>query len=128
MCCAACRLAGNGQIEPTGTGKFHPILPPCLRGGRRQITLNAESRERTSENIPARGLPPEWLARQPRDRASGHRWLLLSGIACTVAWPQDRVHRVQESRLSAYFPDDILSSIISFRSTDVPDFITKRAR
>jgi alpha-amylase/alpha-mannosidase (GH57 family) len=58
--------------------------------------------------------------------ASGHGWVLLSGIACPVAWPLERVHRVQNAEpLAVLFRDDILSNIISFRNTDVPDFIGK---
>lgn len=125
-------LATTGQIELTGTGKFHPILPLLpIEEVARQITLNAESQRSHFGDTyqPGGFFPPEMAFAPPtatQIAAAGHRWLLLSGIACTVAWPQDRVHRVQgEPSLAVLFRDDILSNIISFRSTDVPDFITK---
>jgi alpha-amylase/alpha-mannosidase (GH57 family) len=125
-------LAANGQIELTGSGKYHPILPliPAEESSR-QIALNAESHLRLfGDAYQPRGFFPPEMAFAPsialQIAAAGHRWMLLSGVACTTAWPLERVHRVEGVRsLSVLFRDDILSNIISFRNTDVPDFIGK---
>lgn len=125
-------LSESGQIELTGSGKYHPILPLIPPDeASRQIALNAESHSRHfGESYEPRGFfPPEMAYAPPtalQVAASGHRWLLLSGIACPSGWPVDRVHRVQNAPdLAVLFRDDILSNIISFRGTDVPGFIAK---
>jgi len=125
-------LAEGGQIELTGSGKYHPILPLIPpEEASRQIALNSESHARSfGEAYQPRGFfPPEMAYAPPtalQVAASGHHWLLLSGIACPAAWPLERVHRVEQApALAVLFRDDILSNIISFRNTDVPDFIGK---
>jgi alpha-amylase/alpha-mannosidase (GH57 family) len=125
-------LAESGQVELTGTAKFHPILPLLPPGeAARQIALNAESQHSHFGDAyrPGGFFPPEMAFAPPvatQIAAAGHRWLLLSGIACPVTWPLERVHRVKQApALAVVFRDDILSNIISFRSTDVPDFIIK---
>jgi alpha-amylase/alpha-mannosidase (GH57 family) len=123
-------LAADGQIELTGSGKYHPILPliPSDEAAR-QIRLNAESHTRLFEGAyrPHGFFPPEMAyapAITPAIVSAGHLWILLSGIACTTAWPVERVHQVEEApSLSVLFRDDVLSNIISFRNTDAPDFI-----
>lgn len=125
-------LAASGQIELTGSGKYHPILPliPPAEAAR-QIALNAESHARTFGGAyqPQGFFPPELAYAPPtalQVAAAGHRWLLLSGIACPAHWPLERVHRVEQApALAVLFRDDILSNSISFRTTDVPDFISK---
>ena len=133
-------LAEAEQIELAGSGKYHPILPLIPpEEAARQIELNAESHSRHfGDAYQPRGFfPPEMAYAPPtalQIAGSGHRWLLLSGIACPAAWPLDRVHRVRSARdtsgadaerLAVLFRDDILSNIISFRNTNVPDFIGK---
>jgi alpha-amylase/alpha-mannosidase (GH57 family) len=125
-------LAESGQIELTGSGKYHPILPLIPPDeASRQIALNAESHARSFGALykPRGFFPPEMAYAPPtalQVAAAGHHWLLLSGIACPAAWPLERVHRVKQApALAVLFRDDILSNIISFRNTDVPDFIHK---
>jgi alpha-amylase/alpha-mannosidase (GH57 family) len=125
-------LAATGQIELTGSGKYHPLLP-LIPGeeAARQILLNNESHaHHFGATYRPRGFFPPEMAYGPTTgaqiAAAGHSWVLLSGIACPVSWPLDRVHRVEQAHsLAVLFRDDILSNIISFRSTDVPGFITK---
>jgi alpha-amylase/alpha-mannosidase (GH57 family) len=126
-------LAETGQIELTGSGKYHPILPLIPpEEASRQIALNAESHARLFGDAyrPRGFFPPEMAFAPPVASpiaAAGHDWMLLGGIASTAStWPLERVHRVEsEQSFSVLFRDDILSNIISFRSTDVPDFIGK---
>lgn len=123
-------LAAEGRIELTGSGKFHPILPliPSDEAAR-QIGLNAESHARLFEGAyrPRGFFPPEMAYAPsiiPAILSAGHHWMLLSGIACTTSWPMEQVHNVDDApSLSVLFRDDILSNIISFRNTDVPDFV-----
>jgi alpha-amylase/alpha-mannosidase (GH57 family) len=125
-------LAASGQIELTGSGKFHPILPLIPPDEAvRQIVLNGESHARSfGEAYRPRGFFPPEMACGPTTAvqvaSTGHGWMLLSGIACPAPWPLERVHRVEQAPgLAVLFRDDILSNIISFRSTDVPGFIEK---
>jgi alpha-amylase/alpha-mannosidase (GH57 family) len=56
---------------------------------------------------------------------SRHEWVVLSGIACPVAWPMSLIHEIVngEDKLAVFFRDDILSNKISFRDIDGPGFI-----
>jgi hypothetical protein len=93
------RLAAAGQIEFTGSGKYHPILPLIAPAeAARQIALNDETNARLFGPVyrPRGFFPPEMAwehALTPLVAASGKEWVILSGVACPVAWPLDRVHR-----------------------------------
>jgi len=116
-------LAKNGQIEFTGSGKYHPILPLIPKGEvERQIMENAgTNRQFLGSLIPKGFFPPELCYSydivEPVLQA-GHKWILLSGVACPVDWPVDMVHEIEFEgrRLAVLFRDDILSNKISFRS------------
>ncbi|MBI2940211.1 MAG: hypothetical protein HYY04_07190 [Chloroflexi bacterium] len=58
---------------------------------------------------------------------TGHRWVLLSGIACSGPWPLDVIHtaRTDEDELALVFRDDVLSNGVSFRSLDAPAFLVQ---
>jgi len=123
-------LAKNGQIEFTGSGKYHPILPLIPKGEvERQIVENARTnRQFLGSFIPKGFFPPELCYSydivEPVLRA-GHRWILLSGVACPVDWPVDMVHEIEFEgrRLAVLFRDDILSNKISFRSITSNEFL-----
>ncbi len=124
-------LAEKGQLEFTGTGKYHPILP-LLPGKevRRQIDLNAQTNRRLlgKSYSPQGFFPPEMCYSsdilQPI-MDSGYRWIILSGIACPAEWPMDVVHRVERNgrTLTLLFRDDVLSNRISFQSLSAREFI-----
>jgi len=124
-------LAEKGQLEFTGTGKYHPILP-LLPGEevRRQIDLNAQTNRRLlgKSYSPQGFFPPEMCYSsdilQPI-MDSGYRWIILSGIACPAEWPMDVVHRVERNgrSLTLLFRDDVLSNRISFQSLSAREFI-----
>lgn len=125
------RLAANGRVEITGSGKYHPILPLIApEEAARQIRLNDEANARLFGDgyRPHGFFPPEmsW------DRsiaslvaASGKDWVIMSGIACPAAWPVDTVYREQaeDKQLALLFRDDILSNQISFKNTDPRHFL-----
>lgn len=124
-------LAEKGQVELTGTGKYHPILPLIpVAEARRQLDLNRQTNRRAfGEAYAPRGFfPPEMcysdgILEPIMD--SGYRWIVLSGIACPVEWPMDVIHRVERGgqSLRLFFRDDVLSNRISFRSLTASDFI-----
>jgi alpha-amylase/alpha-mannosidase (GH57 family) len=124
-------LAERGQIEFTGSGKYHPILPLIpLDEARRQIELNQKTNAFFfGGDYKLMGFfPPEMAYSRdilPAVLATGHRWIILSGVACPVGWPVDRVLQVeyQGKRLAVFFRDDILSNKISFQNLDPKDFL-----
>ena len=125
------KLAEAGQVEFTGSGKYHPILPLIpAEEAERQILLNQDThREYLGEAYRPRGFfPPEMC--YSRDivkpvAASRHEWIITSGIACPVAWPMDVIHTIDypDKEIAVFFRDDILSNKISFKDVDGPGFI-----
>lgn len=125
------KLAEDGQIEFTGSGKFHPILPLIPREEmERQIRLNYQTnRNLLGDVYVPRGIfPPEMCYSKDIVESvieSRHEWIILSGIACPVAWPMNVIHQIGNGHdgLAVFFRDDILSNKISFRNIDGPGFI-----
>ena len=124
-------LAERGQVEFVGSGKFHPILPlipedVCERSIRENNDTNAAA---FNESWKPRGFfPPELCFNSKIVKpivASGHEWLLLSGIACPAEWPIDQVYRTTANgqTIATLFRDDARSNRISFRETDPAAFI-----
>jgi alpha-amylase/alpha-mannosidase (GH57 family) len=125
------KLAEAGRIEFTGSGKYHPVLPLIPTDEmERQIRLNYQTnRNLLGDTYAPRGIfPPEMCySRDIVDPIieSRHEWIILSGIACPVAWPMNVVHEITSGhdKLAVFFRDDILSNKISFRGIDGPGFI-----
>ncbi|MBI4286490.1 MAG: hypothetical protein HY670_11440 [Chloroflexi bacterium] len=124
-------LGERAQIEFTGSGKYHPILPLLPSNEvRRQIELNiVASRRALGKGYMPRGFfPPEMCYGPdivPEIIATGHRWLILGGVACPCQWPMDRICQVEYGgkKLAVFFRDDVLSNKISFRKIGPRDFI-----
>lgn len=123
-------LASKGQIEFTGSAKYHAILPliPAVER-KRQIELNlAVLRESFgNDHAPIGFFPPEMAYSAeivPELISTGHRWTIVSGIACPVGWPTDRICRVERdgTSLAVLFRDDVLSNKISFKQISPADF------
>ena len=125
------KLAKEGRIEFTGSGKYHPVLPLIPTDEmERQIRINYQTNRSLLGDVYApRGVfPPEMCySRDIVDSIieSRHEWIILSGIACPVAWPMDVIHEISSGhdKLAVFFRDDILSNKISFRNIDGPGFI-----
>jgi len=125
------KLAENGQIEFTGSGKYHPVLPLIpLEEVERQIRLNHNTNKQYLGDVyqPRGFFPPEMCySREIVDPViqSRHEWIIVSGVACPVAWPMDIVHRIDnvEGEIAVFFRDDILSNKISFKDVDGKGFI-----
>jgi len=124
-------LAENGQLEFTGTGKYHPILPLIPKEEvKRQIDLNAQTNRHFfgRSYTPQGFFPPEMCYSpdilQPIIK-SGYRWIILSGIACPAEWPLDIIYRAKYDgqEIAVFFRDDVLSNRISFRNVEAKEFI-----
>ncbi|MGQ9545676.1 MAG: hypothetical protein ACUVTR_00700 [Dehalococcoidia bacterium] len=128
-------LAERGQIEFTGTGKYHPILPLIPKGEvKRQIDLNTQSNRRFfgKAYAPHGFFPPEMCYNQDILEPiikSGYRWIILSGIACPAPWPLDIIYRAQcdGQDIAVFFRDDVLSNRISFQNLGAKEFIAHLA-
>ena len=111
------KLAERGQIELTGSGKYHPILPLIPREeALRQILQNDKTNSRFFGGAYThRGFfPPEMCYSRDIVKPileTGHEWIILSGVACPVEWPMDVIHEIdyQGERLAVFFRDDVLS-------------------
>lgn len=125
------KLAERGQFEFVGTSKYHAILPLIPEKEMvRQIELNSNtSKYFFKKAFSPRGFfPPEMC--YSKDilgpiHKTGHRWILISGVACSDEWPMDKIYqaRVNSSTVSVLFRDDILSNKISFQTIDGKGFL-----
>jgi alpha-amylase/alpha-mannosidase (GH57 family) len=125
------KLAKNGQAEFTGSGKYHPILPLIpQKEVERQIGLNYRTNRQFFGTAyePKGFFPPEMCYSREIVGPilnSGHKWIILSGIACPESWPVDMIHYIKEGdeQLAVFFRDDIVSNKISFRSLQPSEFL-----
>ncbi len=128
-------LAARGQVELTGSGKYHPILPLIPpEEVERQIRLNYDTNSyHFDDSYHPQGFFPPEMAFSPELTplllASQHRWVIVSGVACPAYWPVDRVHEmaVGPDRLAILFRDDVWSNKIAFRNTSAQDFLGRLA-
>src|SRR4030042_5075046 len=124
-------LGEKGEVEFTGSGKYHPILPLLPQDERkRQIELNiATGTHLLGKTFAPKGFfPPEMCYSGdivPEVIATSHQWVILSGIACANTWPIDKVCQVEngKKKLAVFFRDDILSNKISFKQTSTQEFL-----
>jgi alpha-amylase/alpha-mannosidase (GH57 family) len=129
-------LAEKGQVEFVGSGKFHPILPLIPEAERRRsIADNAKTNAAAfgSHWQPRGFFPPEMCYSDdvvPSVAASGHEWLIMSGIGCPIEWPISSVYRVsvKGAEMAVLFRDDVRSNRISFRETDPQRFLDDLSR
>lgn len=124
-------LATKKQIEFTGSGKYHPILPLIPREEKiRQVRRNQlTNRYFFGDSYAPKGFfPPEMAFNMDVIEpvvATRHEWIILSGVACPVSWPMDVIHETgtNDEKVSVFFRDDILSNRISFQDIDGKRFI-----
>jgi alpha-amylase/alpha-mannosidase (GH57 family) len=124
-------LGESGQLEFTGTGKYHPILPLIPKEEvKRQIDLNMQTNRRFFRKAyaPQGFFPPEMCYSQDILQPvinSGYRWIILSGIACPAEWPMDIIYRAEcdGQQIAVLFRDDVLSNRISFQDLKAKEFI-----
>ena len=125
-------LASRNQIEFTGSGKFHPILPlipePEIE---RQILLNEETNKMFFGNVykPVGFFPPE-MAISERVisvvRKLGYDWIIMSGIANTLPeFPTTTISQHQNG-LKFIFRDDYISIDCAFDKVNTVDTFIER--
>jgi hypothetical protein len=125
-------LGERGQVEFVGSAKYHPILPLIPEDEqRRQIRRNhLTNRHFFGDAYQPQGFfPPEMCY----DRSFldpildlGHRWVIMSGVACPADWPIDRVYSAKSEdghEVGVVFRDDVLSNKISFQDIDGRGFV-----
>lgn len=124
-------LAEQGRLDFTGSAKYHAILPLLSPDDMlRQIVHNHQTNRRFFGDAysPSGFFPPEMCYGRNIVKPvleTGHRWIILSGIACPGGWPTTTIHQVSgdSQRLAVFFRDDVLSNRISFRQVDARGFI-----
>ncbi|MBI2856927.1 MAG: hypothetical protein HYX95_01285, partial [Chloroflexi bacterium] len=124
-------LAVQGRIELTGSAKYHAILPLLPESEvLRQIVLNQQVNRRFfgKAYAPQGFFPPEMCYGASIAKTvieTGHRWIILGGVACPAEWPTEVVYKVSTNgqQLATFFRDDVLSNRISFKQTDARQFI-----
>ncbi len=124
-------LADRGQLEFTGSAKYHailPLVPPEEQ--RRQIRRNhLTNRHFFGDAYQPKGFfPPELCYSRdilPPVAEYGHEWLLASGIACPDHWPVDGFYTAAAGpdEVTMVFRDDVLSNKISFQDIDGKGFV-----
>jgi alpha-amylase/alpha-mannosidase (GH57 family) len=125
-------LASKRQIEFTGSGKFHPLLPlipsPEIK---RQIELNNETNLRFFGNVyKIRGFfPPEMAISEEvisTVKDMGFEWMIMSGIANTLPeFPTNFISR-HPNGLKLIFRDDYISVDCAFNKINNVDAFINR--
>jgi len=123
-------LVSEGKIEIVGTAKFHPILPLIPETEvHRQIHLNEETNKNEFGKLWKRKgfFPPEMaisgsVAKHIREL--GYKWVIMSGIACPIEWPYDKIY-YSPNGLQLFFRDDIMSNKISFKDITPKEFVSE---
>lgn len=129
-------LQARGQIEFLGSGRYHPIFPlVAARDRNRAMAENAAANRAVfgSGYAPRGFFPPELAYSQeilPAIRATGHEWVLLSGVANPGEWQTTRVPRARcnGAKVSVLFRDDVRSNRISFREVDAISWLADLER
>jgi len=127
-------LANRGQIEFTGSGKFHPLLPLLPEPEViRQIKLNNETNKKFFGNYNPRGFfPPEMAVSEEiyePIRNMGFDWLIVSGIANTLPeFPTDFISTHPPTSLKLVFRDDLISNDVGFDKINNVDHFASRLK
>lgn len=120
-------LARNGQVEFTGSAKYHPILPLIPEDEiKRQIELNFKTNKYFfGDAFKPRGFfLPELCYGKPIVKPvvdTGHEWFIMSGIGCPAEWPVNLMYQVESEegrRIAVFFRDDVLSNMIGFQDME----------
>jgi len=120
-------LVSENKIEVVGTAKYHPILPLIPeKEVKHQIQINEEMNRKEFGRWKGIGFFPPELAISGTVakyiRQLGYKWVLMSGIACPIEWPYDKIY-TSPNGLQLFFRDDILSNKISFKNITAKLFV-----
>ncbi|MHA1733972.1 MAG: hypothetical protein ACTSU5_18685 [Promethearchaeota archaeon] len=114
-------LASRGQVEFTGSAKFHPLLPLIPEPEvTRQIKLNDETNRRYFGSVykPRGFFPPEMAISEEMlvpVKKAGFDWVIASGIANSLPeFPTTFISRHDKTGLNLVFRDDYISIDCAF--------------
>jgi hypothetical protein len=114
-------LAKSGQVEFTGSAKYHAFLPFLSpEEMKRQIIANTETMKvYLGDDFKPKGFfPPEMAYKRdivPIVESLGFEWIILDEIACTgVPGEVDytKIYKIKNSKLDVYFRERRLSNLI----------------
>jgi len=126
-------LGERGQVEFVESAKFHAILPLIPeKEARRQIELNKKTNLHFfKDSYKPKGffLPEMCYSDEAASivRGMGYEWVIVSGIACQGKWPMDYAptFKLGSASMKAFFRDDIISNMISFKNIDAMGFASR---
>ncbi|PIW68870.1 MAG: hypothetical protein COW10_00180 [Candidatus Omnitrophica bacterium CG12_big_fil_rev_8_21_14_0_65_42_8] len=126
-------LGQDGQVEFVESSKFHAILPLIPKTEvKRQIELNKITNlSFFNDSYKTRGffLPEMCYSDAVGSivRGMGYEWIIVSGIANQGKWPMDYVtsFKLSSGSMKAFFRDDIISNMISFKNIDAVSFVSR---
>jgi len=129
-------LAGLGemsQVEFVESSKFHAILPLIPKQeAKRQIELNKSTNSYFfKDSYKPKGffLPEMCYSDEAASivKSMGYEWVIVSGIASQEKWPMDYVSsfKLGPGVMKAFFRDDIISNMISFKNFDATGFVSR---
>ncbi|MFX1383123.1 MAG: hypothetical protein ACFFBP_11835 [Promethearchaeota archaeon] len=125
-------LASRGQIEFTGSAKFHPLLPlipaPEIK---RQIQLNNETNKKFFGELynPRGFFPPEMAINKEVIsvvKEMGFEWIIMSGIANTLPEFPTTFISHSPNGLNLVFRDDYISIDCAFDKINNVDRFIER--
>lgn len=125
-------LAEAGNLEFVESAKYHAILPLIsAEECKKQIALNRQTNAYFFKDAykPRGFFPPEMCYSEDVAHllsSLGYEWLIVSGVACNVAWPLDVIYKVKTAKgtIATFYRDDVLSNKISFQGLDSQGFIS----
>ena len=128
-------LASRGQIDFTGSGKFHPLLPlipePEIK---RQIELNTKTNRKYFGNVynPKGFFPPEMAISEeifPVIKKTGFKWVIASGIANSLPeFPSTFISQHEKTGLNLVFRDDLISIDCAFDKLNTVENFANRLK
>ncbi|MHA1563580.1 MAG: hypothetical protein ACTSPA_15885, partial [Promethearchaeota archaeon] len=128
-------LASRGQIDFTGSGKFHPLLPLIPEPEvLRQIKINNQTNRKYFGKIynPKGFFPPEMAISEeifPAIKKLGFDWVISSGIANSLPeFPTTFISQHEKTGLKLVFRDDLISIDCAFDKINTVDAFANRLK
>jgi predicted glycosyl hydrolase (DUF1957 family) len=128
-------LASRGQIDFTGSGKYHPILPLIPEPEvLRQIKINNQTNRKFFGKVynPKGFFPPEMAISEeifPAIKKLGFEWVISSGIANSLPeFPSTFISQHEKTGLKLVFRDDMISIDCAFDKINTVDAFANRLK
>ncbi|MCF2141434.1 MAG: hypothetical protein K9W44_15360 [Candidatus Lokiarchaeota archaeon] len=128
-------LASRDQIDFTGSGKFHPLLPLIPEPEViRQIQLNTKTNRQYFGSVyqPKGFFPPEMAISEeifPAIKKSGFEWVISSGIANSLnEFPSTFISEHEKTGLKLVFRDDLISIDCAFDKVNTVETFAQRLK